>query len=187
MLPDLASACLEDLLVQVAGAAAQAGLPLSEVAAEARHVASQVCGDVPLVTDVITQHWQLSSPCGTVPCTLPYSEEACLPPVQESIVPKPVHTGNPPLRFNPFGIPGSLQVGTMGVGLTVCTLPGGMVSERLAANKMELGLGIVSAPAQGRGLKAHRPGSCCIADGCSMYALVSCNLWAAWFKLQRTA
>lgn len=35
-------------------------------------------------------------------------------------------------------------VGTMGVALSVCTLPGQVTSERLGQGKMELGLGIVS-------------------------------------------
>lgn len=37
-------------------------------------------------------------------------------------------------------------VGTMGVGLTVCTMPGGLVSDRLGPTKMELGLGIHGEP-----------------------------------------
>lgn len=36
------------------------------------------------------------------------------------------------------------SVGTMGVALTVCTLPGATPSDRLGPGKMELGLGIVS-------------------------------------------
>lgn len=63
---------------KVAGAAAEAGLSLADVAAEARHVAG--------------------------------------------------------------------LVGTMGVGLTTCTLPGGAASERLGPNKIELGLGIHGEP-----------------------------------------
>ena len=35
-------------------------------------------------------------------------------------------------------------VGTMGVALSVCTLPGQVTSDRLGPGKMELGLGIVS-------------------------------------------
>ena len=35
-------------------------------------------------------------------------------------------------------------VGTMGVALAVCTLPGQVTSDRLGPGKMELGLGIVS-------------------------------------------
>jgi hypothetical protein len=35
------------------------------------------------------------------------------------------------------------MVGTMGVALSVCTLPGQVTSDRLGAQKMELGLGIV--------------------------------------------
>lgn len=35
-------------------------------------------------------------------------------------------------------------VGTMGVALSVCTLPGQPTSDRLGTEKMELGLGIVS-------------------------------------------
>lgn len=35
-------------------------------------------------------------------------------------------------------------VGTMGVALSVCTLPGQATSDRLGPGKMELGLGIVS-------------------------------------------
>lgn len=38
------------------------------------------------------------------------------------------------------------SVGTMGVALTVCTLPGATPSDRLGPGKMELGLGIVSEP-----------------------------------------
>lgn len=38
----------------------------------------------------------------------------------------------------------SEKVGTMGVALTVCTLPGQVMSDRLGPGKMELGLGIVS-------------------------------------------
>lgn len=37
----------------------------------------------------------------------------------------------------------SEMVGTMGVALSVCTLPGQVTSERLGPGKMELGLGIV--------------------------------------------
>ncbi|CAI5462267.1 unnamed protein product [Closterium sp. Yama58-4] len=40
-------------------------------------------------------------------------------------------------------------VGTMGVGLSVCTVPGGFPSDRLPATKMELGLGIVSGAEMG--------------------------------------
>lgn len=69
---EVTSSCL---MVQIAGAAAEAGLSLADVAAEAREVAG--------------------------------------------------------------------GVGTMGVGLTVCTPPGGVVSDRLGPTKMELGLGIV--------------------------------------------
>lgn len=36
------------------------------------------------------------------------------------------------------------MVGTMGVALSVCTLPGQVASDRLGPGKMELGLGIVS-------------------------------------------
>lgn len=36
------------------------------------------------------------------------------------------------------------MVGTMGVALTVCTVPGQNPSDRLGPGKMELGLGIVS-------------------------------------------
>lgn len=36
------------------------------------------------------------------------------------------------------------MVGTMGVALSVCTLPGQVTSDRLGPGKMELGLGIVS-------------------------------------------
>lgn len=39
----------------------------------------------------------------------------------------------------------SEMVGTMGVALSVCTLPGQVTSDRLGQGKMELGLGIVSA------------------------------------------
>lgn len=35
------------------------------------------------------------------------------------------------------------MVGTMGVALSVCTLPGQATSDRLGPGKMELGLGIV--------------------------------------------
>ena len=35
-------------------------------------------------------------------------------------------------------------VGTMGVALSVCTLPGQVTSDRLGPRQMELGLGIVS-------------------------------------------
>lgn len=63
-------------LTQVAGAAAASGLPLADVAAEAKHA--------------------------------------------------------------------SEMVGTMGVALSVCTLPGQVASDRLGPGKMELGLGIVS-------------------------------------------
>ena len=35
-------------------------------------------------------------------------------------------------------------IGTMGVALSVCTLPGQVTSDRLGHGKMELGLGIVS-------------------------------------------
>ena len=35
-------------------------------------------------------------------------------------------------------------VGTMGVSLSVCTLPGQVTSDRLGPKQMELGLGIVS-------------------------------------------
>lgn len=35
-------------------------------------------------------------------------------------------------------------VGTMGVALSVCTIPGQVTSDRLGPGKMELGLGIVS-------------------------------------------
>lgn len=35
------------------------------------------------------------------------------------------------------------MVGTMGVALSVCTLPGQVTSDRLGQEKMELGLGIV--------------------------------------------
>lgn len=35
------------------------------------------------------------------------------------------------------------MVGTMGVALSVCTLPGQVTSDRLGPGKMELGLGIV--------------------------------------------
>jgi len=35
-------------------------------------------------------------------------------------------------------------VGTMGVSLSGCTIPGQMTSDRLGLGKMELGLGIVS-------------------------------------------
>lgn len=35
------------------------------------------------------------------------------------------------------------MVGTMGVALTVCTVPGLNTSDRLGPGKMELGLGIV--------------------------------------------
>ena len=35
-------------------------------------------------------------------------------------------------------------VGTMGVALSVCTLPGQVTSDRLGPKQMELGLGIVS-------------------------------------------
>jgi triose/dihydroxyacetone kinase / FAD-AMP lyase (cyclizing) len=35
-------------------------------------------------------------------------------------------------------------VGTMGVALSVCTLPGQVASDRLGSMQMELGLGIVS-------------------------------------------
>lgn len=38
----------------------------------------------------------------------------------------------------------SEMVGTMGVALSVCTLPGLVTSDRLGPGKMELGLGIVS-------------------------------------------
>lgn len=38
----------------------------------------------------------------------------------------------------------SEMVGTMGVALSVCTLPGQVASDRLGPGKMELGLGIVS-------------------------------------------
>lgn len=38
----------------------------------------------------------------------------------------------------------SEMVGTMGVALSVCTLPGQVASDRLGSGKMELGLGIVS-------------------------------------------
>lgn len=38
----------------------------------------------------------------------------------------------------------SEMVGTMGVALSVCTLPGQATSDRLGPGKMELGLGIVS-------------------------------------------
>lgn len=38
----------------------------------------------------------------------------------------------------------SEMVGTMGVTLSVCTLPGQVASDRLGPGKMELGLGIVS-------------------------------------------
>jgi dihydroxyacetone kinase len=37
------------------------------------------------------------------------------------------------------------MVGTMGVALSVCTLPGQVTSDRLGPGKMELGLGLVSA------------------------------------------
>lgn len=37
------------------------------------------------------------------------------------------------------------MVGTMGVALSVCTLPGQVSSDRLGPGKMELGLGIVRA------------------------------------------
>lgn len=37
------------------------------------------------------------------------------------------------------------MVGTMGVALSVCTLPGQVTSDRLGPGKMELGLGIVRA------------------------------------------
>ncbi|CAI6004645.1 unnamed protein product [Closterium sp. NIES-65] len=70
---------------KVAGAAAEEGKSLADVAAEARQVAGG---------DWISIHWGL--------------------------------------------------VGTMGVGLSVCTVPGGFPSDRLPASKMELGLGIVS-------------------------------------------
>jgi dihydroxyacetone kinase len=36
------------------------------------------------------------------------------------------------------------SVGTMGVALSVCTIPGQVASDRLDSGKMELGLGIVS-------------------------------------------
>lgn len=36
------------------------------------------------------------------------------------------------------------MVGTMGVALSVCTIPGQVASDRLGPGKMELGLGIVS-------------------------------------------
>lgn len=39
----------------------------------------------------------------------------------------------------------SEMVGTMGVALSVCTLPGQVTSDRLGPGKMELGLGIVSS------------------------------------------
>lgn len=35
------------------------------------------------------------------------------------------------------------MVGTMGVALSVCTLPGQVTPDRLGPGKMELGLGIV--------------------------------------------
>ena len=35
------------------------------------------------------------------------------------------------------------MIGTMGVALSVCTLPGQVTSDRLGPGKMELGLGIV--------------------------------------------
>lgn len=35
------------------------------------------------------------------------------------------------------------MVGTMGVALTVCSLPGQATSDRLGPEKMELGLGVV--------------------------------------------
>lgn len=38
----------------------------------------------------------------------------------------------------------SEMVGTMGVALSVCTLPGQVTSDRLGPGKMELGLGVVS-------------------------------------------
>lgn len=38
----------------------------------------------------------------------------------------------------------SEMIGTVGVALTVCTLPGQVTSDRLGPGKMELGLGIVS-------------------------------------------
>lgn len=38
----------------------------------------------------------------------------------------------------------SENVGTMGVALKACTLPGRVLTDRLGASKMELGLGIVS-------------------------------------------
>lgn len=37
----------------------------------------------------------------------------------------------------------SEMVGTMGVALTVCSLPGQTTSDRLGPEKMELGLGVV--------------------------------------------
>ncbi|KAL3688202.1 hypothetical protein R1sor_014511 [Riccia sorocarpa] len=40
----------------------------------------------------------------------------------------------------------SQMVGTMGVGLSVCTIPGQVTSDRLGAGKMELGLGIHGEP-----------------------------------------
>ncbi|KAL2630291.1 hypothetical protein R1flu_014977 [Riccia fluitans] len=40
----------------------------------------------------------------------------------------------------------SQMVGTMGVGLTVCTIPGQVTSDRLGPGKMELGLGIHGEP-----------------------------------------
>lgn len=38
----------------------------------------------------------------------------------------------------------SENVGTMGVALSACTLPGMVLADRLGPGKMELGLGIVS-------------------------------------------
>ena len=38
----------------------------------------------------------------------------------------------------------AVSVGTMGVALSVCTIPGQVASDGLDSGKMELGLGIVS-------------------------------------------
>lgn len=49
----------------------------------------------------------------------------------------------------------SEMVGTMGVALSVCTLPGQVTSDRLGPGKIELGLGIVSFMLYGTLLNAN--------------------------------
>ncbi|CAI5529457.1 unnamed protein product [Closterium sp. Naga37s-1] len=118
----------EGFKVDVAGAAAEEGKSLADVAAEARQVAGP---------------FLFFSPCVGFAQTLsPYHPQSPPP-----LLPLPPLPPAPPCTADFAHTTG--LVGTMGVGLSVCTVPGGFPSDRLPATKMELGLGIVSGLGMG--------------------------------------